>query len=911
MKKLVLISLLLAGTWGGLARAAAGNDEFKHPPMALRPMPLLWLNGTLTTAEIKAQLRGARDQSGFGGVAPLPLGNTQPKYLTDDYFARYGDILNTARELGMEVILYDDDGFPSGSAGGRLEKLFPGDTMKRLDMAEEVVQGPADYSRVLPVGTLMGVVAMDTQTFKRLDITASAAAGKLAWKAPAGTWKVMVFTCVKAATKLVDFLSPESVDKCISLTYEEYFKRLPEHFGTTIRRNFFDDVGFHAKTRPWTPAFNEKFQKKHGVSPVTLYPALWYDIGPDTAAARVALFDFRAELLAEGYPARVRAWCRAHGLQNSGHPPGNYDPCPVDMHCDIFKFYRHVDIPLMDAIFYHGHGRPGFKLISSAATMYDRPLVTAEEYGAYAEKSFDPPMLYRSGMELFARGVNRVVPHGMWLDPNRVKCPPLISHLSAKLLPALPGYSEWSARSSLLLEGGRPVVDIAMLYPIAALEAYYNFNLPDKLRWGRYVPPEADYQRVSDRLTCHVRRDFTFLHPEALAAQCTLQGASLRLNNTTSWQDYQVLIIPGGKVIPWASLKKIQEFYDHGGRVVATTCLPEQSAEPGHDTDVQQAVAEMFGNVPAREPAVTPLHIRIEVTGDTIKTFTNGMLVDTRTDATFKQGGIGFREAEKESATFANVKVTAPDGRVLFSDDFRSGLGQWLNTANSSLRAGELTVSENQVMRSREGATWGDYAFEADIVTFNGIAGLVFRAVDENNCYMWQFHPATGRLIPHKKVQGGWRGMSGVTLPDTNFNVTPFQTHANARGGKAYFAPQPTVGTLQAILDDALAVPDVAFDADLRVSSGNGFLSYLHKQKEGREIYYFANSSDTAVDTFVRLRGDLAPQLWNPHTGEKTPAEVTHLLEHGQAVTRLRLKLAPVTSLFVVAPAVSQVARAK
>jgi len=210
----------------------------------------------------------------------------------------------------------------------------------------------------------------------------------------------------------------------------------------------------------------------------------------------------------------------------------------------------------MDSIFYHGHGRPGFKPVSSAATMFDRPLVAVEEYGAFAENSFDGTMLYRNGMEMFARGVNRVSPHGMWLDPEHVRIPPLISHFSAKLLPALPGYNEWSARCSLLLQGGRPVVDIAMFYPIAALEAYYNFNLPDNLRWGKYVPPEADYQRVSDRLTCHVRRDFTFLHPDALAAQCTRRGASLRLNNATNWQEYQVLIMPGEKVIPWESLKK-------------------------------------------------------------------------------------------------------------------------------------------------------------------------------------------------------------------------------------------------------------------------------------------------------------------------------------------------------------------
>ena len=899
VKRLLLV-FILSGAWSEDSRADKGGD-FKDPPAALRPMPLWHINGTMTTAEIEAQLRDSHDKSGFSGVAVLPVGNTLPKYLSDDYFARYGDILSTSRKLGMEVIFYDDTGFPSGSAGNKMKELFPESTMKRLDLVEEQVQGPADYSRALPEGTLMGVVAMNTQTWKRVDITASVSGNRVLWKVPEGTWKIMLFTCVKSGNRLVDFMSPEAVDTFITLTYDAYLKRFPDHFGTTIQRNFFDDVGFYSQTRPWTPGFNEKFQKKYGFSPVTLYPALWGDIGPDTAAARVALFDFRAELLAEGYPARVGDWCRAHKIQSSGHPPGNYDPCPVDMHCDTFKFYRHVDIPLMDAIFYHGHGRSGFKLISSAATLYDRPLVAAEAYGAYAEKSFDAAMLYRTGMELFARGVNRVIPHGMWLDQETVRIPPLISHLSAKLLPALPDYSTWAARSCLLLEAGRPVVDIAMLYPIATMEAYYNFSLPDNMRWGKYIPPEADYQRLSDVLTCQVRRDFTFLHPDALTAQCKRQGALLRLNNATNWQEYQVLIIPGGEVIPWASLKAIKDFYDHGGKVIATTRLPEKSAEFGHDADVQSAIEEMFGKVPTNQPA-PPLRVRIEVAQETIKTFVNGILADTRTDTSFKQGRIGFREADHESATFANVKVFSRDNSVMFSDAFRNGLDQWINASNTTLRAGEAIVTENQAIRSREGEQWTDYAFEADIMTREGVAGLVFRAVDDNNYYMWQFRPATRQLIPHKKVNGHFQGMAGVHYSDVEYAVAPFHTNTHQKGGKAYFAPRPSVGTLRAILDDALPVPDVAFDPSLRVSSGNGVLSYLHKQKEGSDIYYFANSSDDAVDTFVRLRGKSTPQLWNPHTGEKSPAEVTHQLDHGQPVTRLHLKLEPVTSLFVVTP---------
>ena len=56
-----------------------------------------------------------------------------------------------------------------------------------------------------------------------------------------------------------------------------------------------------------------------------------------------------------------------------------------------------------------------------------------------------------------------------------------------------------------------------------------------------------------------------------------------------------------------------------------------------------------------------------------------------------------------------------------------------------------------------------------------------------------------------------------------------------------------------------------------------GALTYIHKVKSGRDIYFFANSTDAAVDATVVLRA--APPepehlaLWDPHTGQKKKAD--------------------------------------
>ena len=896
-----MLLLSLIGEMFAMHPAACADirDDFKNPPPQFRPMPFWHMNGLLTIPEIDAQMEASWEKSQFGGVAVLPVSETRPQYLSEDYFNLYRHILDKARDLGMQVVFYDDINFPSGSAGGKMRQLYPDDVLKRLDKAEEEFAGPGVYTRDLPHGDLMAAVAMNATTLQRIDLTSLAKDGKLTWNAPAGKWKVMVFTLVHNVSNLVDYLSPEAMDKFLSLTYDEFYRRFKEHFGTTIRMTFFDDISFFGN-RYWTQAFNEKFRKYYGYDPAPYYPALWYDIGPETDAARAALFGFRSELMSEGWPKKIGDWCRAHGVKSSGHPAGNYEICPVDMGGDDLKFYRYADYPLMDAIFYHGHGRPGYKMVSSSAENYDKPVVVVEIYGAFPEQTTDVPMLYRTMMEIFARGINRVVPHGMWYDPKHVRISPLISHFSDKIGPALPDYSRYVGRCCLLLQGGRHVSDIALFYPIAALNAWYRFDAPENRQFGTFVPPEADYLDVSDALTSHVRRDFTFLHPEVLDAKCTVEGATVRLNNDVNKETYRVVILPGEKVIPWSSLKKIKAFYDAGGKVVATTRLPSESAEFGHDADVQKTIRAMFGPAPSA-PAADPYRVRIEVVGSTVKTYVRGVLVDTTVDPTFSKGTVGFREAPEESASFANVVVTSPAGKVLLKDDFSAGLGNWTNTEHAALRDGRLTLANNQVFRSVGGADWDDYSLEVVLSDESAIAGIVFRAVDDNNCYMWQFNPTAKTLRVHKKVNGGWQLIKQVSLTGTDFSVGPFTTNANKWGGKTYFAARPTVGTLQAILDDALPVADVRFEGNPRVTGGNGTFSYIHKVKDGRDLYFIANSSDDAVDTFVRLRGRLSLEVWDPHTGESSPAEeVTHLTEHGQEVTRVRLRLGPVKSVFLV-----------
>jgi hypothetical protein len=127
----------------------------------------------------------------------------------------------------------------------------------------------------------------------------------------------------------------------------------------------------------------------------------------------------------------------------------------------------------------------------------------------------------------------------------------------------------------------------------------------------------------------------------------------------------------------------------------------------------------------------------------------------------------------------------------------------------------------------------------------------------------------------------------------------------NAAGGRAYFIPSYNPKMIQSIMHEAVPVWDVNIAAPMEpILTGpdyNGSLTYIHKVKDGRNIYLFANSTDNAVDTKVTLRGNLKLSIWDPQTGKTGLVDQTHSKHpSGQDLTTVPLKLSPVTAEFLV-----------
>ncbi len=587
----------LSSTKGPAEDAQARTDklwaQFEAPAAKKQTRPLWFWNDSLantTKEEIRKIMEQSKAQSGYFGFAILP--NWIDRYLSEEYMELYGYALDVADELGMTMILYDENGWPSGQAGGLLAKQHPESTYKRLDKVEERVVGPAVGRITLPEGeyrTYIGAVAMNTETKEILDLS-----DRMEYDLPEGEWQVMSFATVKDGYPCVDYLDPDAVQDYIDVTFEAYYSHFPDHFGTTIDTAFYDEPGlYHAGGRSWTGRFNQMFKAEHGYNPITLYPALWYDIGENTAAARNALFGFRAKLYGD-YIRKVDAWCTAHGIRLTGHQDQEEPLNPTGLTGDLMQVFEQQAIPGVDDIVNRYRSLKVYKIISSAANNYDKPLVMSESFGAMGE-GVGITAMYKDTMEQFAKGINFIIPHAIWHNNREhIDNPPELSYRSQQYGPKLAAYNQFVGRLQTMLQGGRHVADIALLYPIDSLQSSTRLDAGDPYLGG-VTPAEADYMQVGELLMTSLYKDYTYLHPDVLAQKTTIQGDMLRLDNEVNQETYKVLILPGQSVISLAALRQAKAFYDAGGKVVATTRLPHQSAEFGGDAEVTATMEEMFG----------------------------------------------------------------------------------------------------------------------------------------------------------------------------------------------------------------------------------------------------------------------------------------------------------------------------
>ena len=96
--------------------------NFKHVDKKYRPIPFWSWNEKLDTDETKRQI-GIMDDVGIGGYFMHARGGLTTEYMGEEWFDNIAASIEEGDKRGMHSWAYDENGWPSGFGGGKVNGL--------------------------------------------------------------------------------------------------------------------------------------------------------------------------------------------------------------------------------------------------------------------------------------------------------------------------------------------------------------------------------------------------------------------------------------------------------------------------------------------------------------------------------------------------------------------------------------------------------------------------------------------------------------------------------------------------------------------------------------------------------------------------------------------------------------------
>lgn len=592
------------------------REQFQSPPNHRRVLQII--HNFPTSSALAGLWLKSWKARGFGGI----VCNVHFRdYLrSEENWKAFGEGVRQALDLGMTVWLYDEEGYPSGAAGGLTLEGHPEWEAQGVVCVAAETNGEA-VKLDLPAGQVVAARAcpLVTQTAslqRSADILSAVSGQQLTWTPPAGKWRVFAFVAKRlyegthaeanlhAKRPYPNLLLPEPTARFIQLTHQEYARRFPQ-FLSAFEAIFTDEPSLMSvflrpqphPAIPWSPTLPAQFKKEYGYDLLPTLPALFADTD-NSPKIRCDFWRLIGKLVSENYFKQIQGWCRQHGIASTGHLLAEEN---LRDHAGFYgNFYtcaRHLDYPGIDCLTSKPATVPWHiaKLIGSIACVHGRTKTMSEtsDFAQIYRPSGDQrPIEQVTEAEvrgtcnrLYVGGINTITSYYSWRG--------LSSEQQQRL-------NEYIGRLGVMLTGGQHVCDIAVFYPVESVWAHYVPATRGATNDPQAVAIERAYRAVSDHLFQN-RRDFDYVDSDALR-QAQVRGGRLHI----AQERYRVLILPHADTVPLEVWRKVAQFWRGGGVVIAVGALPQNSTQNFPDAEVQRLSREMFGEV----AGVTPLPVR-------------------------------------------------------------------------------------------------------------------------------------------------------------------------------------------------------------------------------------------------------------------------------------------------------------
>ena len=541
---------------------AFSKEKFEIPSRVHAPIYTWIWNGPVSRAETDRQL-DEMDRLGIKVIYILPEPKSfrpnaiptrmEPDYLTQSYFTEYRYAVERAKEKGMQLWLYNEGGWPSGGACGKVLHNHPEYGRKSLDVREKSFSGGEVYR--MSEDTVAGFLENGSQIQN----------GYLFEMQHTVMEYYIHYSCFErpGIPDFPDLTRKEATQAFLEETHEAYKPYLQEFFGDVLTAVFTDEPTA-PRPIPFREEIEEEFMKQKGYSIRPFLQELSGNVKvtEQGAEARIAWFDICSRLFCDNYLLREKEWSNKHGMMFLGHMDIDHTAigCMQGGNFHLLRALRCLDVPGIDVIWRQIFPTAGAnngmfpRYASSAATQIGSRHAMTESFGVYgAGVTFDQ-MRYVLNYQA-VRGINIYNFFGVPYCREGFQMTGEMPYFTEKhaCYRDLAAFNQFAERLSYLVSLGENVAEVALYMPIFDLWAGQNSE----------ECAEA-FEKAGNELE-EARIPFDLLDDDVLAEADAF--ALSRGEIVKGKGRYTVVVIPPCKFMPGETEKVLLRFMAGGGQV--------------------------------------------------------------------------------------------------------------------------------------------------------------------------------------------------------------------------------------------------------------------------------------------------------------------------------------------------------
>ncbi len=541
-------------------------ESFKTPDKRFRGKPFMAWNGTMDPEELRRQVRLYKIM-GFGGFFIHSRVGLNTVYLSKKWFECVNTCIDEAEKEDLEVWLYDDDRWPSGTAGGLVTNA---DKYRARHLVCSQVK---DTKYLSNYKNILGLFKAEINDYEISNLE----------KLPINTTDIVIFgnECLLVFTVKIDesslwfngganlnTLDSKAVREFIKITHEKYRKYCGQFFGNRVSGIFTDEPNRcspQSNMLPWTDKLAEQFYSLYGYDILDHLPELFFDFREqEISQARWHYHDCATRMFVDAYSRQLGEWCAENKLIHTGHILHEQTISSQTRAVgSCMRFYEHMQIPGMDVLTEYWREYDTAKQVASAGRQFGKNIRLTECYGC---TGWDFTFAGHKAIcdWQVALGINMRCHHLAWYTMEgqaKRDYPASISYQS-------PWWKEYRkvedyfARIHSVMSQGVEVRDLLVIHPVES--AWTRFSIKAREVDNTELKQlDATLVKMRDSLLA-ANIDFDYGDEDIISRYGNVKGTEFHIAQA----QYKAVLVPELDTIRSSTLKLLKKFNNNGGTVI-------------------------------------------------------------------------------------------------------------------------------------------------------------------------------------------------------------------------------------------------------------------------------------------------------------------------------------------------------